>query len=168
MRQLKTTRPPRKMPSLNKIAQHWGREQEDCSCCWRCDRTCSPVRAHIIDRCYDGLDGPQNLWLLCAPCHYEQPTSRPEDYWHTMAYLIGVDEWQRLYVNVMRIMNAAQIPNLFNPTCVCKDVTEDQYLASKRWTESDFALARSGSAGADAQSACKRFRSECAACKGVA
>lgn len=34
-------------------------------------------RAHLIDRCFDGLDIAPNLVPLCVICHKEQPSYRP-------------------------------------------------------------------------------------------
>lgn len=36
-------------------------------------------RAHLIDRCYDGLDGVQNLVPLCWRCHDVMPSFKPGD-----------------------------------------------------------------------------------------
>jgi hypothetical protein len=78
-------RPPRRMPSLLKIAQFHGLGDEPF--CVRCGwqppvqtwREASKYleRAHIIDRVYDGLDAVQNIAPLCGPCHrYQQPIFR--------------------------------------------------------------------------------------------
>lgn len=42
-------------------------------------------RCHVIPRVRNGLDGPQNLVLMCEPCHQAQPqTDDPEDTWRYM------------------------------------------------------------------------------------
>src|SRR5262245_28203264 len=86
-------RPRRSMPSLRKIVAHW-REMgpfvvDDHPHCFAC-RQPAPVddwadargwleRAHLIDRVFGGLDGPQNLVLLCSLCHRLQPAFKPCD-----------------------------------------------------------------------------------------
>jgi hypothetical protein len=165
VRQFTTTRPPRKMPSLKKIAQHWNRDEEDCSCCWRCHVPCRPERAHIIDRSSDGLDGPQNLWLLCGRCHANQPIFEAGDEWHATAYMLGVDDATRWSVCTMRLVNAARPPDLFADTCSCQGaISRDELDNARRWTESDFALAFSGEARAAANASCRRFIDECLVC----
>jgi len=80
-------RPPRRMPSLKKIADHHCLPMQPfCVGCglhtpvseWR---NASPYldRAHIIDRCYGGLDAAQNLAPLCQACHKVQPIFEPGD-----------------------------------------------------------------------------------------
>jgi hypothetical protein len=84
------SRPPRRMPSLVRIARHHGVELR-VPFCWRCHvesdddatswRTASSFleRAHVIDRCYGGLDDVQNLRPLCCDCHRWQPDFGPGD-----------------------------------------------------------------------------------------
>ena len=82
-------RPPRRMPSMKKICQHW---QIPEGYCFRCGQPARCERAHLIDRCRDGLDDVQNVVPLCFPCHSEMPSFGPgderavsawmsEDYW---------------------------------------------------------------------------------------
>lgn len=101
-----TDRPDRKMPSRKQIADHWvGRCEHDdirppgpffgdVEACWACGWPCTPDRAHIIDRCFDGLDGPQNLTLLCKGCHQRYPIICPGDedvawawLWHQTSHI---------------------------------------------------------------------------------
>ena len=92
-------RPPRRMPSLWVIADYWhnrpdvleldpeGIEAPYCFGCyieapydlelplkdrWRRANRCLQ-RAHLVDRCVGGLDGPQNIVPLCAFCHRHMP-----------------------------------------------------------------------------------------------
>jgi 5-methylcytosine-specific restriction endonuclease McrA len=69
-------RPPRRMPVMRRILAH--HELSDAYCV-RCGYEGSLERAHIIDRCYGGLDGPQNLAPLCSLCHRQQPIFQPGD-----------------------------------------------------------------------------------------
>ena|ERR1017187_845765 len=84
-------RPDRKLPSLWTIAEYWsGRDVFDltlpwphCFSCFReapCREEDSPRdrwngasryldRAHLVDRAFNGLDGPQNMVPLCRLCH---------------------------------------------------------------------------------------------------
>lgn len=81
------SRPGRRMPTLSRIAAYHGLPAEPA--CVRCKwvapcgtwRAASRYleRAHIIDRVFDGLDGPQNLAPLCHGCHKDQPIFRPGD-----------------------------------------------------------------------------------------
>lgn len=80
-------RPPRKMPSLLKIAAY--HQLPDQPACFRCEeetdaatwRTANSElqRAHIIDRVFDGLDSVANLLPLCPPCHRGQPIFKAGD-----------------------------------------------------------------------------------------
>lgn len=80
-------RRPRKSITIEAIADHW---QKPMDRCWRCWLHCppsslKPERAHIVDRAEGGLDGPQNMGLLCSSCHRgrhgHMPIVLPE-YWH--------------------------------------------------------------------------------------
>jgi 5-methylcytosine-specific restriction endonuclease McrA len=59
-------RGPRRMPSMRDIVAFHGLES---AFCVRCGRVDDLERAHLIDRCFAGLDGPQNLAPLCWYCH---------------------------------------------------------------------------------------------------
>lgn len=68
-------RPPRQMWSRERIARFWGRPVDQC---WSCRQPCErPERAHLIDRVFGGLDGPQNLVLMCPSCHKLMPSYEP-------------------------------------------------------------------------------------------
>lgn len=69
-------RPPRRMSSVEAIAAHHGLPAGSC---WRCGRPDDVERAHLIDRSRDGLDGLQNLVLLCHRCHAAMPSYGPGD-----------------------------------------------------------------------------------------
>lgn len=62
-------RPSRRMPSLATLCRFHGLEVA----CIKCGRPDDIERAHVIDRCFGGLDGPQNLRPLCSTCHRYQP-----------------------------------------------------------------------------------------------
>ena len=66
------TRPTRHYVGHQKIARHRGLDFND-PCCMGCgegvDSWKRLERAHVIARHLGGLDGVQNLWLLCRPCH---------------------------------------------------------------------------------------------------
>jgi len=80
-------RPSRQMPVARKIAEFWHAcgapftVDLDDPACFGCGYRPSAwdrlERAHIVARVFDGLDGVQNLMLLCSPCHYLQPDSDP-------------------------------------------------------------------------------------------
>lgn len=87
--------PPRKVPTLWVIASHWATREVfrfdlELPCCFGCgyvaDCKDDPApkvqwnsaagqleRAHLVDRCAGGLDGPQNVVPLCSPCHRVMP-----------------------------------------------------------------------------------------------
>jgi 5-methylcytosine-specific restriction endonuclease McrA len=72
-----TDRGERKLATLKAVARHHGRPEDSC---WRCGRTDAHLeRAHLVDRMQDGLDGPQNLALLCPSCHAMMPPYCPDD-----------------------------------------------------------------------------------------
>jgi len=83
-------RPARRMPTTRRIAEHWDMPDR---VCWRCDRVGSVERAHIVDRMDwahgAGLDGAQNLALLCEPCHKAMPIVKPED-WEVGLRYVGL------------------------------------------------------------------------------
>lgn len=78
-------RPNRKQVAHHKIAAYWAkhpgkwfpRAAEDPQC-FKCGLKVQEwrglERAHIVDRCKNGLDHEGNLALLCSPCHYRMPT----------------------------------------------------------------------------------------------
>ena len=97
-------RPNRRMPSHKAIYDYWteqdnellGQEEPGCMACHSVvvddihpSRWGGLLdRAHIIDRADYGLDGPQNLMLLCKWCHSRQPSFQPESFsWQLL------DEW---------------------------------------------------------------------------
>ena len=102
-------RPKRRMPSGWTIARYWASrseflvdlEEPECFACgvvydWGEDfHEQTPrqrwtkaehwlQRAHIVARVYHGLDGPQNLALLCELCHRYQPDNSGKE---SIAYI---------------------------------------------------------------------------------
>lgn len=69
------SRPARKMLPLEQLADYWrGRDVFDVQDgCFACQRTGALHRAHLVARCQGGLDGPQNVVILCAPCNQVMP-----------------------------------------------------------------------------------------------
>lgn len=84
------------MPTMWAIARHWAESSLfdfdlDIPYCFACGQIAdcdidaatqaamwnsaigSLERAHLADRCDDGLDGPQNIVPLCPPCHRIMP-----------------------------------------------------------------------------------------------
>jgi hypothetical protein len=97
------SRPPRRMPSVWVVAGYWSPLGIFAEIdlwepgCFACGMDPSPDdrysaadgprerwlgvggylhRAHLVDRRHDGLDGPQNLVLLCDGCHKWMPSFR--------------------------------------------------------------------------------------------
>jgi hypothetical protein len=77
-------RPARRMPSIRTIAEFHEMPDDEC---WRCGLREPLERAHIVDRCAGGLDGPQNLSLICYPCHMDMPTIEPHKWKLGMLYV---------------------------------------------------------------------------------
>lgn len=89
-----SARPKRKMPSLTKIVEYWEKRfpidglflvdwgEPACFGCNRMAPAFSPryfERAHLVDRCRDGLDLESNLVPLCGACHAVMPSFGPKD-----------------------------------------------------------------------------------------
>lgn len=74
----------RRMPTWRHIVLH---HRIDLAC-RRCgDRDLANLeRAHIIDRCFDGLDEVSNIAPLCWQCHKAQPIFRPGDEYQARAW----------------------------------------------------------------------------------
>lgn len=86
-------RPSRRMPSTKAIASWHGHPDKTC---WRCGRHGRVERAHIVDRVFGGLDGVQNLALLCEPCHAQMPIVRPIDQETGRSYVgLSAHDWTR-------------------------------------------------------------------------
>jgi hypothetical protein len=99
-------RPRRQMPSLWAIASYWhvregnplllDAEAVEFPYCFACSAMAPGIdedrpvrirwnaagrwldRAHLVDRVFAGLDGPQNIVPLCYPCHKVMPSFRVE------------------------------------------------------------------------------------------
>lgn len=92
----------RKMPPLKKLLQHLGMENEAyCQKCLVPVRSELLIRAHLIDRARDGLDGVQNLAALCEWCHDRMPSFGNGDEDAVIAWLRA--PWEGEYHNLMRI-----------------------------------------------------------------
>jgi len=65
-------RPRRRYVRHAHIAAEWGLDDDDRQC-MACgdgvDEWNELERCHVVVRHAGGLDGAQNLWLLCRPCH---------------------------------------------------------------------------------------------------
>lgn len=114
-------RPGRKMKSQQEIHQYWMEErfqvafddfgqcdlgEPSCYGCgtWSKDRVWTFERAHLIDRCFDGLDGVQNLVLLCDLCHWSMPSFAPGEEALAIAWVAS----RPTYLDQMRLnMEAA-------------------------------------------------------------
>lgn len=99
-------RPHRKMPAAEAIASYHyelGNLRDGLwPACFGCvegrDEWGEFDRAHLVDRCFGGLDGSQNLVLLCQRCHKEMPSFGPEDGHLAWAWVRGREHWlKRLY-----------------------------------------------------------------------
>lgn len=126
-------RPPRRMPSAGVIARHWGTSKRRCM---RCGLGCRPDRAHIVDRQAGGLDGVQNLWLLCPECHDEMPSVQPDQ-------VPGAWRWLRLN---SRVDEAIAMGFLYGPA-----VHVLALLAGRRATDVLKELLRSHMSATDEQ-----------------
>jgi len=89
----------RKMPSRQKIAEHWFKyfkqkydRDIDPNSCFACegDTPGSIQRCHIKPRWTGGDDSVENLHLLCKVCHYESEGFFGTDwhYWHWLTAVI--------------------------------------------------------------------------------
>jgi hypothetical protein len=110
-------RPGRKTLTLWTIASYWharegnplrldydGIEDPYCFGCERIPLTCdleAPTpkarwdsagldRAHLIDRCRGGLDGPQNIIPLCFGCHRGMPAFIPGQEAEVIAWVLSL------------------------------------------------------------------------------
>ena len=88
-------RPRRRMPSLKRIARFHGLGDPACYCCgyvhpgeWTWDTANRWLeRAHVIDRCFGGLDHEGNLRPLCTWCHRQQPPFSPGEEASALAWV---------------------------------------------------------------------------------
>jgi 5-methylcytosine-specific restriction endonuclease McrA len=76
-----------------------------CMACGRGDDSWANFeRAHLITRCFSGLDGPQNLVLLCAWCHQNQPDFLPGEEQRAWLWVETQDDyWASIWAVVDRI-----------------------------------------------------------------
>lgn len=56
-----------------------GSDREAARTCWACGKPSNAprFRAHIVAACFGGSSDPTNYFLLCGPCHEEQPDAQP-------------------------------------------------------------------------------------------
>lgn len=104
------------MPSTRQVHRYWCLERHDLAVrlfgqvdvgepsCYGCGWWCEDFidddtnrwhleRAHLIDRCRDGLDGAQNLVLLCRDCHRSMPSFGPGSEAMAMAWVATQPNW---------------------------------------------------------------------------
>ena len=82
------SRPARRMPTCKAVARHHGYAENQC---WRCLRVGYVEKAHLVDRVNDGLDGVQNLSLLCHRCHQLMPSFSPDQEVEAKSYAMPDD-----------------------------------------------------------------------------
>lgn len=120
-------RPARKKRALPKLAAceaYWG--VEPCTCI-RCGAIARCERAHVIDRCFGGLDGVQNIVPLCAKCHKGMPSHRPGEEGRALAWLAHKGDWD----DWLEALCAAQIEQY--PHEAAAVVREDTHEAVERF-----------------------------------
>lgn len=145
---LMPTRPTRRMPSIEQIIKHWSAyrdahgtlpfadpawEWDPDNYCWACgwDRGTTD-RAHIVPRqptldgAPAGLDGPQNLVLLCKACHKVQPqTHDPGTTFGWMKTrpkgLAGLVEGSGLLRSIVSSWQHGSVPY----GCFCSHITDE-------------------------------------------
>lgn len=86
------------MPRLSECETYWGVPRAHCI---RCLEPARCERAHVIDRCYGGLDGVQNIVPLCVPCHKEMPPFIPGEEAKALAWL-AVPDWDEWIFELCR------------------------------------------------------------------
>lgn len=58
------------------------------NCCYACGKECRVHKAHIIPDSLGGTSQPDNLFLLCIPCHQANPdTVYPEMFFNYVKYV---------------------------------------------------------------------------------
>jgi hypothetical protein len=73
-------------------------------------------KAHLIDRCLDGLDGPQNVIPLCHRCHRTMPSFGPGEEEEAWAWIRDHPHWLEPLINhpapipAMKVGGGAQRP----------------------------------------------------------
>jgi hypothetical protein len=96
-------RPPRRTYTPSRVVAYWHDRGEpftvdpDHPECFACGRAAAAwgdlERAHLIDRIYDGLDGPQNLAMLCRRCHGAMPGHHPGQEQDAIGYVVNGGCW---------------------------------------------------------------------------
>jgi hypothetical protein len=70
----------RQMPPKNRIIQHWKMRGWTKTGCMECGVEGYLERAHIIARCENGPDEPDNLVCVCPRCHVMTDGRTKEDW----------------------------------------------------------------------------------------
>jgi hypothetical protein len=131
---LAALRPRRKLPSLWTIAEYWSRRSVfdvilDWPHCFACyidppyHEEDTPkirwngasgylIRAHLVNRALNGLDGPQNVVPLCYECHSGMPMFRGYDEYPDAAEWVrrGAVWYELRHPGAKRIMTARPGP----------------------------------------------------------
>jgi len=96
-----STRPSRRMPTMKRLLMHWEVIEPHCFKCLVPVRKETLVRAHLIDRCRDGLDGAQNLVPLCDWCHDRMPSFGNGDEESVLQWIH--EPWEGFYHDTCRL-----------------------------------------------------------------
>lgn len=96
-----TDRPKRRMPSMKRLLEYRNIKEPHCQKCLVPMPVDHLERAHLIDRCYDGLDGAQNLAALCGWCHKQMPSFYNGDEDEAMRWL--ATPWEGPYHAMVRL-----------------------------------------------------------------
>lgn len=95
-------RPPRKYVKHTKIVEYWagrgllsdGMWPACMGCAHGVDDWSRLDRAHLVDRCRDGLDHEPNLSLLCGRCHKVMPSFGPDEGDAAIQWVKDRPHWQ--------------------------------------------------------------------------
>ncbi len=128
-------RPGRKTPSASTVARHWRGDPHERFRCWRCDHGCRPDKAHLVDRMLGGLDGPQNIYLLCPECHHGMPMFAPGQELAAIGWA-SRDDWLRYLAVIARRYVRSGRPPIRRHDAVDDDAMHD----AKCWTPDDLDL----------------------------
>lgn len=96
-----TDRPKRRMPPIKRILEYRNIKEPHCQKCLVPMRPKHLERAHLIDRFFGGLDGVQNLVLLCSWCHKRMPSFCNGEESAVLSWL--AEHWESGYHEIVRI-----------------------------------------------------------------
>jgi hypothetical protein len=109
-------RPARKMPSALNVAKYHGAVDPDrlrdghgpacMGCSTGADEWSQLERAHLIDRCFGGLDGPQNIVMLCRKCHRSMPSFEPGREDAAWSWVRTRESWYATFGRLVRAADA--------------------------------------------------------------